>query len=403
LRSSSFLKRLAGLPILYISLNRSYPSNRLKNNFIVRKKERDMKVIIIGGFLGSGKTTAILRISRQISNAGKKTAIIVNEIGEIGLDGEILTNPGIVTEELTSGCICCTLRISMQYTLQTLEEEFAPDVVIIEPTGIAFPGQIREEIETMGLSELFFAPIITLVDPGRFGTEVKEIPRFIEAQIREAEILCINKIDIAPVETVLATEKMLHEMKPEARILKFSAKHEDKQFEKLFLHLALPGSKKPPEGKKNSIELSEVSAYSALYTLASQDLSPEEGVRFIEENLQTIRDRVREINPDFVGHVKLSMKFPESTVKGSVTSSKEMPQVELIKDRGNEKTEIRLLSAITKVPKNKLIEIIENTLEKNLEKSGVVFEKEAQEHDTENHGEHENEQICRINIYRKGE
>ena len=362
-----------------------------------------MKVIIIGGFLGSGKTTAILRISRQLSNAGKKTAIIVNEIGEIGLDGEILTNPGIVTEELTSGCICCTLRISMQYTLQTLEEEFAPDVVIIEPTGIAFPGQIREEIETMGLSELFFAPIVTLVDPGRFGTEVKEIPKFIETQIREAEILCINKIDITPVETVLATEKMLHEMKPEARILKFSAKHEDKQFEKLFLHLALPGSKKPPEGKKNSIELSEVSAYSALYTLASQDLSPEEGVRFIEENLQTIRDRVREINPDFVGHVKLSMKFPESTVKGSVTSSKEMPQVELIKDRGNEKAEIRLLSAITKVPKNKLIEIIENTLEKNLEKSGVVFEKEVHEHDTENHGEHENEQICRINIYRKGE
>ena len=222
----------------------------------------------------------------------------------------------------------------MQYTLQTLEEEFAPDIVIIEPTGIAFPGQIREEIETMGLSELSFAPIVTLVDPGRFGTEVKEIPRFIETQIREAEILCINKIDITPVETVLATEKMLHEIKPEARILKFSAKHEDKQFEKLLLHLALPGSKKPPEEKKNSIELSEVSAYSALYTLASQDLSPEEGVRFIEENLQTIRDRVREINPEFVGHVKLSMKFPESTVKGSVTSSKEMPQVELIPGSG---------------------------------------------------------------------
>ena len=82
----------------------------------------------------------------------------------------------------------------MQYTLQTLEEEFRPDIVIIEPTGIAFPGQIREEIETMGLSELSFCPVVTLVDPGRFGTEAKEIPRFIETQIREAEILCINKI-----------------------------------------------------------------------------------------------------------------------------------------------------------------------------------------------------------------
>jgi G3E family GTPase len=109
--------------------------------FSGNKDRKNMKVMIIGGFLGSGKTTAIRRISRQLSDAGKRTAIIVNEIGEIGLDGETLKSPGIITEELTSGCICCTLRISMQYTLQTLEEEFRPDVVIIEPTGIAFPGR----------------------------------------------------------------------------------------------------------------------------------------------------------------------------------------------------------------------------------------------------------------------
>lgn len=362
-----------------------------------------MEVIIIGGFLGSGKTTAILSISRQLSNAGKKTAIIVNEIGEIGLDGDILTSPGIVTEELTNGCICCTLRISMQYTLQTLEEEFAPDIVIIEPTGIAFPGQIREEIETMGLSELSFAPIVTLVDPGRFGTEAKEIPRFIETQIKEAEILGINKIDITPAETILATEKMLNGMNPEARILKFSAKQKDEQFEKLLFHLAVPGFKKPSEEKKNSIELSEVSAYSVLYTLGSLELSPEESVLFVEESLKTIKDRAWEINPEFVGHVKLSMKFLEFTVKGSVTSFKEMPQVEILPGRESEKTELRLLSAVTKVPKNKLIGIIESTLEENLGKSGVVFEKEVHEHDDENHGEHENEQIYRINIYRKDE
>ncbi len=360
-----------------------------------------MKVMIIGGFLGSGKTTTILRISRQLSNAGKKTAIIVNEIGEIGLDGDTLSSPGIRTEELTSGCICCTLRISMQYTLQTLEEEFAPDIVIIEPTGIAFPRQIKEEIEVMGLSELSFVPIVTLIDPGRLGTEVKEIPKFIEMQIKEAEILCINKIDITPAEIVLGAEKMLSEINPEAQILKFSAKHQDKQFEKLLLHLAVPGIKIPFQEKKNSIEFSEVSAYSTLYTLRSLDLSPEESIRFIEENLETIQDKVCEINPEFVGHIKLSMKLSKFTVKGSATSSKEMPQVEFIQSRESEKTELRLLSAVTKVPKNKLIEIIESTLEENLGKSGVVFEKEVHKHDTKNPGENENEQICRINIYRK--
>lgn len=363
-----------------------------------------MKVMIIGGFLGSGKTTTILKISKQLSNAGKKTAIIVNEIGEIGLDGDILTSSGIITKELTSGCICCTLRISMQYTLQILEEEFMPDIVIIEPTGIAFPGQIREEIETMGLAELSFAPIATLVDPGRFGTEAEEIPRFIETQIKEAELLCINKIDITSAETILATEKMLHEMNPEAQILKFSAKHENEQFEKLFLHLTVPGFKKPLEEKKNSIELSEVSTYSVLYALESRDLSPEEGMHFIEGSLQLIQNKVKEINPKFVGHVKLSMKFSKYMVKGSVTSSKEMPQIEIIQYRKSERAELRLLSAITKVPKNKLIEIIESTLERNLEKSGFVFEKELHEHDAEHgeYGEHEDEKTC-INIYKKDE
>ncbi|AKB73443.1 Putative metal chaperone, involved in Zn homeostasis, GTPase of COG0523 family [Methanosarcina lacustris Z-7289] len=340
-----------------------------------------MKVVIIGGFLGSGKTTTILKISRRLSDAGKRTAIIVNEIGEIGLDGETLNSPGIRTEELTSGCICCTLRISMQYTLQTLEEEFRPDVVIIEPTGIAFPGQIREEIELMGLSELSFAPVVTIIDPGRFGTEAKEIPRFIENQVKEAEILCINKVDIAPAEIVLATEQMLTELNPEAKILKFSAKLGDEQFENLLLHLAVSGIGKPPQENKNSIELSEVSAHSVIYTLTSCNLNPEKGSLLIEESLQTIRDRVKEINPDFVGHVKLSLKLPDYMVKGSVTSSEEAPQVEFT-SRKNEKLELRLLSAITKVPKDRLTGIVESTLEEKLRESNTFFEKKKQHHGT---------------------
>ncbi|WP_148704742.1 CobW family GTP-binding protein [Methanosarcina siciliae] len=338
-----------------------------------------MKVMIIGGFLGSGKTTAIQKISRQLSNAGKRTAIIVNEIGEIGLDGDTLKSPDIKTEELTSGCICCTLKISMQYTLQTLEEEFRPEIVIIEPTGIAFPGQIREEIEMMGLSELSFAPVVTIVDPGRFGTEAKEIPRFIETQVREAEILGINKVDIAPAEIVMATEQMLTELNPEAKILKFSAKLGDEPFENLLAHLAVPGTAKTPQEKQNSIEISEVSAHSVLYTLKASSLSPEKGRLLIEESLQTIRDRIKEMNPEFIGHVKLSLKLPGSMIKGSVTSSEEAPQVEFI-SRKNEKLELRLLSAITKVPKDRLRGIVESTLEAKLDESDTSFEKKELHH-----------------------
>ncbi|WP_440954294.1 CobW family GTP-binding protein [Methanosarcina sp. Mfa9] len=344
-----------------------------------------MKVMIIGGFLGSGKTTTILKLSRQLSDSGKRIAIIVNEIGEIGLDGDTLSGTGITTEELTSGCICCTLKISMQYTLQTLEEEFKPDVVIIEPTGIAFPGQIREEIKNMGLSELSFAPVVTLVDPCRFGTEVSEIPRFIETQIREAEILGINKLDTAPGKRVLATEKMLSELNSEAMVLKFSAKKGDEQFESLLSHLAVPGLEKPSSEKQNSIEVSEVSTFSTRYTLASA-LDPEKGIVLAEESLLNIRNRVSEINPGFIGHVKLSIKLPESVVKGSVTSSKEAPQVELVLNRKSEKPELRLLSAITKVPKEELTEIVERSIEDKLQEAGLPFEKMEQKGHGHGHG-----------------
>ena len=85
---------------------------------------------------------------------------------------------------------------------------------------------------------------------------------------------------------------------------------------------------------------------------------------------------VGEINPAFVGHLKLSLKLPEFTVRGSVTSSKEPPQVEFL-DRKNEKIELRLLAAITNVPERKLIEIVESILEEKLRVSGITFVKES--------------------------
>jgi G3E family GTPase len=362
-----------------------------------------MRIMIVGGFLGSGKTTCILKISKRFRKAGKRIAIIVNEIGEIGLDGDTLTNPDVLTEELTSGCICCTLRISMQYTLQTLEEEFKPEIVIIEPTGIAFPGQIREEIETMGLSELSFAPVVTLVDPCRFGAEAKEIPKFVETQIKEAEILCINKIDIVPAENVFSTEEKLLEINPEAKILKFSAKLDDEQFESLLSLLGVSGLRKPLEERKNSIELSKVSTFSTLYTLTSKSFYSEKGTQLIQESLQAIRDSTGEINPEFIGHLKLSLKLPEFTVRGSVTSSKEPPQIEF-QERKNENTELRLLAAITQVPKSKLIEIIESTLEGKLRESGFTFVKESPERGYEyKHRDEHREGMPKVKIYRKNE
>lgn len=352
---------------------------------------KNMRIIIIGGFLGSGKTTTILKLGRHLSEAGKKVAIIVNEIGEIGLDGDAISDTGIVTEELTSGCICCTLRISMQYTLQNMKEEFDPDILVIEPTGIAFPRQIKEEIAIMDLPELSFAPVVTLVDPGRFSTEINEIPRFIETQIKEAEIVCINKVDVTDEEKVLATEKNLREINPEAKILKFSARIGDEQFESLIDHLASEGREIFGTGDKNSIEMSEVNTHSIHLALSEKKLDPNDLMGLAEGILKTIRDRGREINPKFIGHVKLSLKFPKTMVKASVTSADEFPLVELIRDRQCDCSELKLLSAVTKVPKAELVRIVDNSVAEKLGEAGISFEKMEHGHEHHEHEHHEHE------------
>ncbi|MCQ1536027.1 GTP-binding protein [Methanosarcina sp. KYL-1] len=362
-----------------------------------------MRIAIIGGFLGSGKTTTILNLGKYLSEQGKKVAIIVNEIGEIGLDGDTLSMAGITTKELTSGCICCTLKISMRITLMTLAEEYEPDVVLIEPTGIAFPKQIRDDISSLEISPLSFAPVVTVVDPSRFELGQQEIPRFMEIQVSEAEVLCINKTDAVSIGKVLSAEKALKELNPEARILKFSAKHEGK-LETLLQELEIEGREREGreregreregreregreregrerEGRErekteeqNSIEISEVASYSLKLDILSE-LDSKKAVQVAEAVLESVRSKVARINPDFIGHIKVSLKTKDGGVKGSVTSASESPQLEILPERGGMPAKLKLLSGVTKVPHAALMDIVETSVAEELERAELDFKK----------------------------
>lgn len=333
-----------------------------------------MRIAIIGGFLGSGKTTTILNIGKYLSEQGKKVAIIVNEIGEIGLDGDTLSLAGISTKELTSGCICCTLKISIRVTLMDLAEEYGPDVVLIEPTGLAFPKQIRDDISSLEISPLSFAPVVTIVDPSRFELGQQEIPRFMETQILEAEVLCINKTDVVSIGKVLSAEKALRELNPGARILKFSAKHEGK-LETLLRELEIEGRKmERTEEEQNSIEISEVASYSLKLDILS-GLNLKNAVQVAEAVLESVRGKVVRINPDFMGHIKISLKTKEGDVKGSVTSAFETPQLEILPEGGGMPAKLKLLSAVTKVPHAVLVDIVENSVAEELERAKLDFKK----------------------------
>ncbi|WP_321420638.1 GTP-binding protein [uncultured Methanomethylovorans sp.] len=337
-----------------------------------------MKVMIIGGFLGSGKTTTLLSLGRHMVEIGHKVAIIVNEIGEVGVDGETLSGSGLIAKELTSGCICCTLKISMEYTLQTLEEEYDPDVLIVEPTGIALPLQIKEHVALMGLSDLSFAPVVTIVDASRFTMELSQVPKFIVTQIEEAEILCVNKIDLVDRELLSDVTGRLMDLNPNALIVEFSARQADSQFMKFIDLLAGEGSARQAGESINSIELSQVSSYSGKYFIDDHGLDRVDMVSMVLKILEEVKKNIQLINPAFIGHVKISLSLGKNLVKGSLTSSLGQPLVELLESSGQDR-ELKFLSAVTHVSKPDLVNIIGSAIRGNLEKVHVKYKSSNKE------------------------
>lgn len=333
-----------------------------------------MKVIIIGGFLGSGKTTTLLRLGRHLVEKGQRVAIIVNEIGEVGIDGETLSFPGLIAKELTNGCICCTLKISMEYTLQMLEEEYDPDILIIEPTGIALPLQIKEHVALMGLSDISFSPIVTLVDASRFNMELSQLPTFILAQIKEAEILCLNKIDLVDKKTLVNLTDRLIDINPDALIVEFSALKTDAAFMNFIDLLAGKDNSLVSTQNRNSIELSQVSSYSGKYYINSYGGDRHDMAVIILKMLEEVKEKVESVNPVFIGHVKISFKLGKFLIKGSLTSSQSKPLVEVLESSGEGNGQLKFLSAITKLSKPDLVQILDSVIRTNLERSQIKYE-----------------------------
>ena len=153
------------------------------------------KIFIITGFLGAGKTTLLKRILESSADLSK-TVVLVNEFGKVGIDKSLIkhTAPADIVE-LTSGCICCSLKIDLIQTLQILRYQYAPEQLVIEATGVADPLSIIEVLSDRTLLPYFqLEKTITVVDSDfweareAFGTVFKN-------QINQADIILLNKID----------------------------------------------------------------------------------------------------------------------------------------------------------------------------------------------------------------
>lgn len=395
--------------------------HKVKNTKMVENGGRYMQVIVVGGFLGSGKTTTIINIGKYLAEKEKKVAIIVNEIGEIGIDGDVIKRFGFDTKEITSGCICCSLKVGLRTTITLLTKEYNPDILMIEPTGIAFPNVIKNEVELMNLGEqVRIAPLVTLIDGSRFKYLMKEVKEFAMRQIIDAEILGINKVDLIEPIRLPILEASVQQLNPKAKIVLLSGKNVDEKFED-FMQLLLPNLKEisdeTPEGveevksslsdtekTEDSIEASGVGSYSAEFTVTEGNVSTETAMKLTNELINKIKMKVLRLNPEFVGHIKLFLDNGSETVKQSVTIYYEEPQEDIIRSKEGANPTLKILSAVSNVEKESLRDAVESSVQETFNKTEIKVHKMEKSHEHSGHEQHNHEQpkqIQRINNIKK--
>jgi len=182
-----------------------------------------MRVLIIAGFLGTGKTTFILSLARGLVAAGDRVAIIENEVGEIGIDAELIRRAGLTVRELFNGCICCQLGADLVPALEALSAEFHPDYLLIEPSGIAEPERLLRLLAYYRGPPFQSIHTLALVDPTRIPELFEVLTPLIRAQIEPAGIVVINKIDIAAEGEIEATREIVRELNPDAGVVELCA------------------------------------------------------------------------------------------------------------------------------------------------------------------------------------
>ena len=174
---------------------------------------------IFSGFLGAGKTTLIKKLIKE-SFAGQKVVLIENEFGEIGIDGGFLKESGIQINELNAGCICCSLVGDFRTALQQVVEQYHPDRIVIEPSGVGKLSDVTRAVE--GVAEHLDVQLnsfVTVADVNKVKMYMKNFGEFYDDQISHASCIILSRTQNATEEKIAAAVAMLREKNPTATIV----------------------------------------------------------------------------------------------------------------------------------------------------------------------------------------
>ena len=179
-----------------------------------------VKINVISGFLGAGKTTLIKKLlTGRIRN--EKVVLLENEYGEIGIDGGFMKDAGITVTELNAGCICCTLAGDFQAAVDQLIDTYHPDRILVEPTGVGKLSEILAAVEKAKERhpDIEVGGSATVVDAGKCRMYMKNFGEFFLDQVKSASTVIFSRTQLLPADRVEKSRQLIAEAHPDARII----------------------------------------------------------------------------------------------------------------------------------------------------------------------------------------
>ena len=174
------------------------------------------RIDIFSGFLGAGKTTLIRKLIAE-GYGKEKLVLIENEFGEIAIDGGFLQDAGVEITEMNSGCICCTLVGDFTKALKKVMEDYAPDRILIEPSGVGKLSDVARAVERVEGAHI--GAKVTVVDAGKAKMYMRNFGEFFNDQVANADLIVMSRTDTAKPEKTLEATEILKALNAEAGLI----------------------------------------------------------------------------------------------------------------------------------------------------------------------------------------
>ena len=186
-----------------------------------------MNILVVSGFLGAGKTTFIGSLAAK---TGKNFAVMENEYGSTGIDGNLLQQDRLKVWELTEGCICCSLQSDFASSILTIANTIAPEYLVVEPTGIGLLSAVMRNINKIAYERIQLLDPVTIVDIHCVDTYISEFGELYTDQIKYAARIVLSKIEHSQPSEIARISALLRTLNPHAEILSTPYQNQPEQW-----------------------------------------------------------------------------------------------------------------------------------------------------------------------------